>query len=207
MARDGIWWLRVGVKPLVWLACLAPFALLAARTAGVQGLEFGPNPVEEILHTLGKTGLNLLLLTLAVTPLRQWTGWQPLLRLRRLLGLFAFCYLLLHFAFYVIVDQSADWALLAEDVLERPYITVGFTGLLLLVPLAATSTQRAMRTLGRRWQRLHRLVYVAAVLGCIHYYWQVKADIRLPVAYFAVLCVLLGWRWWRHRARLEALAA
>jgi sulfoxide reductase heme-binding subunit YedZ len=207
MRVDSLTLVRFVLKPVLFAGCLAPAAVLAARIAGLFGLGFGPNPVEDILHTLGKTGLNLLLLTLLVTPLRQWTGWTQLIRLRRMLGLYAFFYVLLHFLFYVVVDRRLDWATVVEDVGKRPYITLGFAGLLLLVPLALTSTQRAMRALGRRWQRLHRLVYVVALLGCVHYYWQVKADIRLPAVYFAMLFALLGWRWWKQRARMATLAA
>lgn len=192
---------RFVLKPVVFAACLVPFALLALRTLGSFGLGFGPNPVEDILETLGKTGLNLLLVTLTVTPLRQVTGWGHWMRFRRMLGLFAFAYLLTHFVFYIAVDQGLDWRTVVEDVAKRPFITAGFAALLLLVPLALTSTQRAMRALGRRWQRLHRLVYVAAFLGCVHYYWQVKADVREPLVYFAILAVLLGWRWWKRRGR------
>ncbi len=198
---------RFVIKPLVWAGLLAPFLWLAAGTAGVGGLSLGANPVEEILHELGKWGLNFLLLTLAITPLRQITGWVQLMRLRRLLGLGAFFYLLGHFVFYVAVDQGLDLGVLVEDVIKRPYITVGFAGLMLLVPLAVTSTQRAMRRMGRRWQTLHRLVYPAAVLGCIHFYWQVKADIREPVIYFSILLALLGWRWWKQQQRLAHTAA
>jgi len=193
---------RFVVKPLVLVACLMPAAWLAAGVAGVAGVSLGANPVEKILHELGKWGLNFLLVTLAVTPLRQLTGWVHAMRLRRMLGLAAFFYLLAHFLFYVLVDQGFDPAMLVEDIARRPYITVGFAGLVLLVPLALTSTRGAMRRLGRRWQTLHRLVYPAAVLGCVHFYWQVKADIREPVVYFAILVALLGWRWWKHWQRL-----
>jgi sulfoxide reductase heme-binding subunit YedZ len=198
---------RYVAKPAVFALCLLPLALLVARVAGYGG-SLGPNPVEEILNTLGKWGLNFLFLTLCITPLRQLTGWIHFMRFRRMLGLFAFFYVLLHVVFYATVDQSLDWRILVEDVSKRPYITLGMLALLLLVPLAATSTQRAMRRLGRRWQRLHRLVYVVALLGCIHYYWQVKADVREPLLYFAALVVLLGWRWRRYRAqRRTAMAA
>ena len=197
---------RFVLKPLLLLACLAPFLGLAAGATGVGGMSLGANPVETVLHDLGKWGLNFLLLTLCITPLRQITGWVHWIRFRRMLGLTAFFYLFGHFAFYLAVDRGMDLRLLAEDVSERPYITVGLAGLLLLVPLAATSTRASMRRLGRRWQALHRLVYPAAVLGCIHYYWQVKADVREPLVYFAVLAGLLGWRWWKHRERLSRAA-
>jgi sulfoxide reductase heme-binding subunit YedZ len=197
---------RFVLKPLVLLCCLAPLGWLVAGIAGVGGVSLGANPVEEILHTLGKWALNFLLVTLCITPLRQLTGWVHWMRLRRMLGLTAFFYALGHFLFYVLVDQGADLRVIVEDIAKRPYITVGFTGLLLLVPLALTSTRAAMRRLGRRWQRLHRLVYLVAALGCVHYYWQVKADVREPLIYFGVLALLLGWRWWKHRDRLARSA-
>jgi sulfoxide reductase heme-binding subunit YedZ len=197
---------RFVLKPIVLLGCLAPLAGLAAGVAGLPGFGLGANPVEEILHTLGKWGLNFLFITLCITPLRQITGWVHWIRFRRMLGLTAFFYLLAHFLWYLLVDQGFDLATLGEDIARRPYITVGFTGLLLLVPLALTSTRAAMRRLGRRWQRLHRLVYVVAVLGCVHYYWQVKADVREPLVYFAILALLLGWRWWKHRGRVSRAA-
>ncbi len=195
--------LRFVFKPLLLLACLAPFLHLAAGAAGLGGMNLGANPVESVLHGLGKWGLNFLLVTLCITPLRQITGWVHWMRFRRMLGLTAFFYLLGHFAFYLVVDRGLDVRVLAEDVIARPYITVGLAGLLLLVPLAATSTRASMRRLGRRWQALHRLVYPAAILGCVHYYWQVKADVREPLIYFTVLGALLGWRWWKHRQRLS----
>jgi sulfoxide reductase heme-binding subunit YedZ len=200
MPRDTI--VRFVLKPLALLGCLAPAAWLAAGAFGLNGFSLGANPVEEILHTLGKWGLNFLLITLCVTPLRQITGWVHWMRFRRMLGLAAFFYLLGHFLFYLLVDQGLALDIVLEDIARRPYITVGFAGLLLLVPLALTSTRSAMRRLGRRWQKLHRLVYVATGLGCVHYYWQVKADVREPLVYFAILAVLLGWRWWKHKERV-----
>jgi len=197
---------RFVVKPLLLLACLAPALGMAAGSIGFGGTSLGANPVEALLHGLGKWGLNFLFLTLCISPLRQITGWVHWMRFRRMLGLTAFFYLFGHFAFYLAVDRGLDLRLLTEDVIERPYITVGLAGLLLLVPLAATSTRASMRRLGRRWQTLHRLVYPAAVLGCVHYYWQVKADVREPLIYFTVLAGLLGWRWWKHRERLSRAA-
>ena len=142
----------------------------------------GANPVEKIQDTLGIWGLRLLLATLAITPLRQLTGEVEWLAYRRMPACSRSFSLRSHLLFYVIVDQELAWAILLEDVTERPFITAGFAGFLLLVPLAATSTRRAQRRLGRRWQRLHRLIYVVAVLGCVHFWWQVKADIREPLA-------------------------
>jgi sulfoxide reductase heme-binding subunit YedZ len=198
-------------KPIVFVLCLLPLLWLLAGIVGWPGADLGANPVEKIQDTLGIWGLRLLLATLAITPLREIGGWPRLQLFRRMLGLFAFAYLLLHFLFYLFVDQALDWRQLAADIVKRPYITVGFAALLLLVPLAVTSTRRAMRRMGRRWQMLHRLVYPAAVLGCVHFWWQVKADVREPLIYVAVAALLLGWRvagWWRRRqARVAASAA
>ena len=186
-------------KPLVFLLCLLPVSWLLAGLAGFPAADLGANPIETIQDTLGIWGLRLLLTTLAVTPLRELLGWPRLLGFRRMLGLYAFFYVSMHFIFYLLVDQSLDWRVLLEDIAKRPFITVGFSALLLLIPLAVTSTKRAMRRLGRRWQRLHRLVYPAAILACTHFYWQVKADIREPLVYVLVLAVLLGWRLYRYR--------
>jgi sulfoxide reductase heme-binding subunit YedZ len=188
-------------KPLVFLLCLLPVGWLLAGLAGWPAADLGANPIEKIQDTLGIWGLRFLLTTLAVTPLRELLGWPRLLGFRRMLGLFAFFYVSMHFLFYLLVDQSLDWRVLLEDIAKRPFITVGFSALLLLIPLAVTSTKRAMRRLGRRWQRLHRLVYPAAILACTHFYWQVKADIREPLVYILVLAVLLGWRLYRYRRR------
>lgn len=189
-------------KPVVFIACLLPAAWLVlgilALEAGDAGSAaaraLGANPVEKVQDTLGIWGLRLLLLTLAVTPVRVLTGFAKLHLFRRMLGLFAFFYVAMHFLWYLFVDQAFDIAQLVADVAKRPYITAGFTALLLLAPLAATSTRRAMRRLGRRWQSLHRLVYPAAILACVHFWWQVKADIREPAVYAGVLAILLGWR-------------
>jgi len=205
LAQDRL--VRFVLKPLVLLACLLPFARLAAGAAGVGGVSLGANPVEEVLHSLGKWGLNFLLITLCITPLRQLTGWVHWMRFRRMLGLTAFFYIAGHFLFYLLVDQGLSLTVVLEDIAKRPYITLGMAGLLLLLPLALTSTRASMRRLGRRWQTLHRLVYPAAFLGCVHFYWQVKADVREPLIYFAVLAVLLGWRWWKHRDRLSRATA
>jgi sulfoxide reductase heme-binding subunit YedZ len=210
MDRDRL--ARRYVKPLVFLLCLLPAAWLLAGLVALQtgdpasaaARALGANPVEKVQDTLGIWGLRFLLVTLAVTPLRFLAGWPWLLLFRRMLGLFAFAYIALHFLWYLFVDQALDWAQLLADVAKRPYITAGFTAFLLLVPLAVTSTQAAMRRLGRRWQALHRLVYPAAVLGCVHFWWQVKADIREPIVYAAIAALLLGWRTvraWRRRAR------
>lgn len=190
-------------KVIVFTACLLPALSLLAGALAWPGFDLGANPVEAILHSLGKWGLKFLLITLAVTPLRRWTGWQWLIAYRRMLGLFAFFYVLLHLATYVVLDQGLALQAIVEDVIERPYITIGMTAFVLLLPLAATSTRGMMRRLGRRWQSLHRLVYVIAVLGVWHFYWQVKLDTLEPLVYAVLLTGLLGvrlyWRWQKRR--------
>ena len=193
-------------KPLVFIACLVPLAWLASGAFGWFGASLGPDPVKELEHECGKTALNLLLLTLAVTPVRELTSQPQLLRLRRMLGLFAFFYVVLHFTIYLVLDLELNFATLGADIAKRPYITIGFTALLLLIPLAVTSTNGMMRRLGRRWQTLHRLVYVIAVLGVWHFYWQVKRDVREPLLYAGILAVLLGYRVLRAIARRRAAA-
>ena len=182
------------LKALVFLLCLLPLAKLALEIFGVAGMSLGANPIEELIHRLGIWGLNFLLITLAVTPLRRLTGKSWLLRFRRMLGLFAFFYVLMHFLTYAGLDQRFDLSVIFEDIAERPFITVGFTAFLLLIPLAATSTNAMMKRLGRRWQKLHRLVYVIAILGVVHFYWQVKLDTLEDLVYAAILAVLLGYR-------------
>lgn len=186
-------------KPLVFAAALVPAMLMLAGAFGIAGRRLGTDPVEDLLLTCGKTALNLLCLTLAVTPVAKIAHRPQLLRLRRMLGLFAFCYALLHFTVYLVLDRSLDAAMIVKDLAKRPYITIGFTALVLLVPLAATSTQRMMRRLGRRWQKLHRLVYPIAILGVWHFYWQVKRDVTEPLIYAAIVALLLGWRLWHRR--------
>ncbi len=182
--------LRRVVKPLVWAAALAPLALLVWD--GFHG-GLGAEPIEKVTHRTGLTALVLLLCSLAVTPLRRLTGWNPLVRLRRLVGLFAFFYATLHFLTYLF-DQELSLSYVVEDVVEHPYVTAGFTAFLLLVPLAATSTQGMIRRLGRRWGKLHRLVYLAAVLAVVHFLWLVKKDLREPLIYAGVLALLLAFR-------------
>ena len=184
----------VTAKAAVWVACLAPVAVLVLRALEVDGLTLGADPVQEVLNVCGKTGLNLLLLTLSITPVRRSTGFNRLISFRRLLGLFAFFYVVLHFATYAALDLGLAWDHVLEDIAKRPYITVGFTALLLLIPLAATSTHRLQRALGRNWGKLHRLVYAIAILGVIHFWWQVKRDISEPLLYAFLLTVLLGVR-------------
>ena len=185
---------RYFYKPAVFVASLAPAALLLCGALGWFGQDLGADPVAKLLHSCGKTGLNFLLLTLLVTPVRRLTGLSNLVRLRRMLGLFAFFYLVAHFTVYLVLDQQLDYHSVLQDIVKRPYITIGFTALLLLVPLAITSTNRMMRRLGRRWQKLHRLIYLIVILGVWHYWWQVKKDIRQPLLYVAMVALLLGFR-------------
>ena len=184
----------IAVKVALWAACLAPFALVVLRALEFHGLSLGADPVQELLNVFGKTALNLLLLTLCITPIRRSTGINRLISFRRLFGLFAFFYAVLHFTTYAWLDLGFAWDHVFEDIAKRPYITVGFTALLLLIPLAATSTNRMQRALGRNWVKLHRLVYVIAVLGVVHFWWQVKRDISEPLLYAFLLTVLLGVR-------------
>lgn len=180
------------LKPVVFAASLLPLAWLGWQAAYGS---LGVNPVETLNRTLGDWALRFLLLALAVTPLRQWTGWAPLARLRRMMGLFAFFYVSLHLASYVGVDLFFDWAALWKDVVKRTYITLGMGCFVLLLPLAVTSTDGMIRRMGgKAWRKLHRLVYPAAILGVAHFWLMVKADLREPVVYALILAVLLGWR-------------
>ena len=175
-------------KVAVFLLALVPLAWLATH-------RLGPNPIETITHSTGDWTLRFLVLTLAVTPLRKLLGLPELIRYRRMLGLFAFFYGTLHFMTYLWLDKFFDGAEIIKDVAKRPFITAGFTGFVLLIPLALTSTAASIRRLGgQRWRRLHRLVYVSALAGVAHYYGQVKSDIRGPLLYFALIAALLLWR-------------
>jgi sulfoxide reductase heme-binding subunit YedZ len=175
-------------KPLVFVAAATPGAVLA-WDASRGGL--GADPVMALLHRTGWWALTLLLITLAVTPIRRFTGWNGVIRVRRMLGLFAFFYATMHFCIYVGLDQFFALSFILEDVTKRPYITIGFTALLILLALALTSTKGWVRRLGKRWQRLHRLVYIAALAGVVHFYWQVKADTREPLIFATILAALL----------------
>jgi sulfoxide reductase heme-binding subunit YedZ len=183
-------YLRV-IKPVLFAACLLPLGQLLYRG---WADDLTANPIEFITHFTGDWTLRFLLASLSITPLRKLFGWNGLIRFRRMLGLFAFFYALLHFATYMVLDHFFDFQAIAKDIVKRPYVTAGFTGLVLMVPLAITSTAGMIRRLGKRWQQLHRLVYVAAIAGVIHFYWLVKADIRRPLQYAALLILLLGYR-------------
>jgi sulfoxide reductase heme-binding subunit YedZ len=184
--------LRFAAKPLLFFACLVPFGLLVR---GALAGDLGANPLERVTDVTGQWGLRLLLITLAVSPLRRLTGWAWLQRFRRMLGLFAFFYVSAHLLTWVWLDQELSWGNIVADIAKRPYVTVGFAAWLLLVPLAVTSTRAMMRRLGRRWQRLHRLIYLGALLGVLHYVWLVKADLLQPLIYAGLLALLLAVRW------------
>jgi sulfoxide reductase heme-binding subunit YedZ len=185
----------------VFAAALTPAAALVYWTfAG----DLTANPIDFITDTTGTTALTLLVITLTVTPLRRVTARNELIRLRRMLGLFAFFYACLHMLTWVVLDWFFDVASMADDVMRRPYITMGMTTFLLLVPLAATSTAAMIRRLGKRWTQLHRLAYVAAITAVIHFWWIVKADFRQPRLWALALCVLFGFRvWWTLAPRFR----
>lgn len=176
------------LKPAIWIGALTPAAVLGVRFLRD---DLTANPIELLTNWTGYATLVLLMTTLAVTPVRRVTGWNPVVRTRRLLGLFAFFYATLHFLIYVVLDQFFWWEGIIDDVIERPYITVGFSAFVLLIPLAITSTRGWIRRLGKRWQKLHRLVYLIGALGVLHFFWKVKADTRQPLIFAAILAVLL----------------
>lgn len=202
------------IKAMLFLVCLLPltrlllpfYAVLTGNTVlGYTGDELGANPIEFIIRDLGTWALNFLLITLCVTPLRKLTGLNWLLRLRRMLGLFAFFYALLHFNIYLGLDQGYDWAEIAKDILKRPFITVGMLTFALLIPLAVTSNAAMIKALGgKAWQKLHRLIYPLTIFAVLHYWWLIKLDTTQPAIYAALLSVLLGVRlygWWSARPR------
>lgn len=195
-------------KPVVFLACLGPLMRLGWKA--YAGL-LGANPIEVITHSTGDWTLIFLLVTLSITPLRQISRQLWLIRYRRMFGLFAFFYACLHFTTYIWLDKFFNVHEMLADVAKRKFITVGFSAFLLLIPLAVTSTSGWIRRLGgKRWQALHRLIYLSAILGVVHYLWLVKADIRKPLAYGAILGVLLAYRvvaWLQARKRPAAVAA
>jgi methionine sulfoxide reductase heme-binding subunit len=198
---------RRAVKPLVFFVCLVPLLLLV-RDALTGGL--GANPIEAVELRTGRWALRFLAFALAVTPVRHITGWNELIRYRRMLGLFAFFYATVHLGAYVGLDMFFDWGDIVADVVKHPYVTIGLLTWLLLLPLAVTSTRGWVRRLGgKRWARLHRLAYLAAITGTVHYLWAVKKDTFLPLVYLIVFVVLLGWRvaLWSVRRRLAAAGA
>lgn len=194
------------VRPAAWVAGLIPLILLVAG-AFTGGL--GADPIEYVTLRTGFATLLMLMVTLAVSPVRKWTGWNWLAATRRTFGLCAFGYVCLHFLTYM-VDQEFSPGIILEDIAERPYVTAGFTAFLLLVPLALTSTRASIRRLGKRWQKLHRLVYLAAGLGVLHFIWLVKSDLRDPLIFAAVFAVLMALRvpgWLAGRGKKKARPA
>jgi sulfoxide reductase heme-binding subunit YedZ len=180
-------------KPLVFLVCLLPFVLVVGDTLEITG-QLGANPIEAIMDRFGNWSLRLIMITLAVTPLRRLTGWNWLVRFRRMLGLFTFFYVLMHFLTWLVLDQGLLVSAILEDITKRPFITIGIVALLLLTALALTSTNGIRRRMGRHWQTLHNAVYLIGMLGVWHYWWQVKKDMTEPLIYAAILAVLLGYR-------------
>ncbi|AKK68012.1 MULTISPECIES: protein-methionine-sulfoxide reductase heme-binding subunit MsrQ [Xanthomonas translucens group] len=200
----------IAAKGMVHVLALAPLAYLGWQfwqvwQSGSDAL--GADPVAEIEHRTGLWALRLLLLTLAITPLRQLSGQSVLLRFRRMLGLYAFFYACVHLGVYLGLDLRGYWAQIFEDIVKRPYITVGFIAWLLLIPLAITSTQGWMRRLKRNWGKLHKAIYAIGVLAVLHFWWLVKSDIREPLLYAAILALLLGWRGWRALSARRTTAA
>jgi sulfoxide reductase heme-binding subunit YedZ len=186
-------------RPVLFALSLLPAAYLGYALAN-GGVGLGANPAETLQLETGIWALRFLLASLAITPLRRLTGWNRLIQYRRMLGLFAFFYATLHLSIYVVLDRSFELAGILEDIAKRPYITVGMLAFTLMVPLALTSTKGSIRRLGRRWQLLHRLVYISAIAACLHFLWKVKVMIGEPVYYAAILVVLLGIRLvWRMR--------
>jgi sulfoxide reductase heme-binding subunit YedZ len=179
------------LKIVLFGTCLVPLVLLGWD--GYTG-NVGANPIETITRSTGSWTLIFLLVTLGVTPLRRLSGWNDVIKFRRMLGLFAFFYACLHFTTYFWLDQFFDLRAIVKDVVKRPFITVGFTSFLLLIPLAITSTKSMIRRLGKRWQQLHRLIYLSAIGGVLHFLWLVKADTRRPLIYGSLLALLLGYR-------------
>jgi methionine sulfoxide reductase heme-binding subunit len=187
-------------KTVLFVTALVPAAMLVA---GLFTDDLGANPIEYITHQTGWFALAFLMASLAITPLRRLTKWHEAIRLRRMLGLFAFFYATLHLLTWFVFDHTFDFMSMAEDVLKRPYITVGMAAFLMMLPLALTSNTAMIRRLGRRWQLLHRLAYGAALAGVVHFWWLVKADIREPQRWAVVLSLLLGLRaWWIFKARM-----
>ena len=198
-------WRRRVFKPAVWLACLTPLAYLIYSLY----LDLGANPIETVTNTTGIWTLRLIVTTIAISPLRWLTGFNQLVNYRRLIGLFAFFYGSLHFTTYVvttfIVDGQFDYSGLVKDLTERRYIIAGFTAFVLMIPLAITSTAGWIRRLGgKRWNVLHRLIYITALAAVLHYFWKVKLDTTFPVFYGLGVAVLLGFRLWRHFAKRRA---
>jgi len=191
-------------KPIVFLTCLLPVLLIVGDAFEITG-RLGANPVEEILDRFGNWALRFIMITLAITPFRRMTDWNWLSRYRRMLGLFAFFYAFMHFISWYVLDREMRLSDVIEDLTERPFITLGFTAVVLLSALAVTSFTAIRRRMGKRWQSLHNMVYVIGILGVWHYWWQVKKDVTEPLIYAAILGVLLGIRVYRlwHRKKKQ----
>jgi len=194
-------WVRRGLRPALWLLVVLPAPVLVARLLLDQ---LGANPIEELEHATGGWALRFLIASLAVTPLLRLTGWGWLVRERRFLGLAAFAWTVIHLSVYTVVDWFFDWSEIWKDIRKHLYITLGMLAFVLLVPLALTSTQGAIRRLGgARWRSLHRLAYVAVLLGCLHYVWAVKQDITMPIVYAGITVALLAARGIRRPHRTD----
>lgn len=188
------------IKPSLFLLCLLPFISLVWQA--FEG-SLGVNPVETMTHKTGEWTLRFLLLTLSITPVRQLFKMTWLIKIRRMLGLFSFFYACLHFTTYIWFDHFFDWMEIAIDIPKRPFVTVGFIAFVLLIPLAVTSTNKMVRRLKKNWAKLHKLVYVIAVLGILHFLWLVKADILEPLVYGSILVALLSYRIYRQRIAMK----
>ncbi|MCH7822447.1 MAG: sulfoxide reductase heme-binding subunit YedZ [Proteobacteria bacterium] len=198
---DTLRQIRLIWKPIVFLLCLVPAALVLTDGLEITG-RLGTNPIEEIQDRFGNWALRFILITLTVTPLRKLTAWNWLIRFRRMFGLFTFFYVLMHFLAWLFLDQGLLLSAIAEDLTERPFIMIGFAAFLLLTAMAVTSTNNMRRRLGRRWQQLHYSAYAVGLLGVWHYWWQVKKDVTEPLVYAVILALLLAIRlWWRLRRR------
>jgi sulfoxide reductase heme-binding subunit YedZ len=180
------------IKPLLFIFSALPagYLIYALFTENL-----GANPIEKLLHETGFWTLTFLLITLSITPLRKLTGWNKTIQFRRMIGLFSFFYAFMHFAVYLGLDRIFEWSEIVEDLSKRPYITIGFTAFIMLIPLTVTSTKGWIRKLGKKWQKLHRLIYLIAVLGVIHFWWLVKKDISEPLIFALILVTLFGLRW------------
>ena len=205
---DTLAQVRLIWKPIVFILCLVPALLVVTDALEITG-RLGANPIEEIQDRFGIWALRFIMITLAITPLRRFSGWNWLIRFRRMFGLLTFFYALMHFLTWFILDSEMLISAILEDLTERTFITIGFAALVLLTALAVTSTDAMRRRMGRRWQKLHYAAYVIAFLGVWHYWWQVKKDVTDPQVYAVILTVLLAIRlWWRwthkkkqHRSR------
>lgn len=196
---DTVRQIRFIWKPIVFLVCLIPAFHAVGDVYGITG-DLGANPVENLQDRFGNWGLRFLIITLAISPFRLRSGWNWLARFRRMLGLFAFFYVLMHFLTWLFLDQGLYLSAIIEDIAKRPFITIGFAAFVILLSLAVTSTAGMRRRLGRRWQKLHNWIYVAAILGVWHYWWQVKLDVSDPAIYASALTVLLIYRiWYRYK--------